>query len=380
MRMWVPSVPLVLWLSALLFSSAVWAQQPSAREERQPLDIPTRELPAATIPEFQFQQQRNWIVFGRVMTLQVRPISGAKVRVNISAAAQAPRTLQTNLQGEFRTEYGLDAKLYTKLSVEVEATKAGYREARETADFVVETGTREIILVLRPKDDDFDVLPSATLIASLAPRFRAPGGEGWLPVARKEEYLQGVAQLLDKHKPARAARALSKAVSREPDCVGCRTLLSLALLDAGSWFSAQRQLAEAIQRGTPEKPGTVRPEPFFILGVLETWRHETKRATGFLLKAREIQPTDPLVLQELGRALVLQQNWSAAERYLGEAIKLGASPEARLLRARALLELGEEGAAEQAQAEMKAYLAGRQPKELPCAPGRYTSNSESGSN
>jgi tetratricopeptide (TPR) repeat protein len=324
-----------------------------------------RERREVTIPEYQFQQVRNWVIFGRVTTLDGQPVSGAKVRVDIGVSAQRPRTLQTNVQGEFKTEYGLDAKLHTKLRVEVIAAKPGYRDAWETADFEAVSGTREINLILRQKADDFDVLPAAALVASLAPRFRAPGADSSLPASGRKDYLQGVAQFLDKHDAPGAVKSLSKVVNHEPDCVGCRTVLSLALLDAGSWVSANRQLAEAIEAGTPEKPGTMRPEPLLILGVFETWRHETKRAVAFFLKALEVQPADPLVLQELGRALVLERKWDAAEKYLQEAIKLGASPEARLLRARALLEAGGEEAAEEAQAEMKAYLAGRRPKDLP---------------
>jgi tetratricopeptide (TPR) repeat protein len=363
-------VPVVLWLSAALFSNGAWALGHPAGGQREARDttdipIPTRELHNTTIPEYQFQQMRNWAIFGRVTTLDGQPVSGAKVHVDIGVPAQRPRTLQTNLQGEFRTEYGLDAKLHTKVHVDVVAAKSGYRDAWETADFEAVSGTREINLILRHKADDFDVLPSGTLIASLAPRFRAPGAESSVPASGRKDYMQGVEQFLDRHDAPGAVKSLSRVVSREPDCVGCRTVLSLALLDAGSWVSANRQLAAATVPGTSDKPGTMRPEPLLILGVLETWRHETKKAIAFFLKALEVQPADPLVLQELGRALVLEQKWDDAEKYLQEAIKLGASPEARLLRARALLEAGKEEAAEEAQAEMKAYLAGRRPKDLP---------------
>jgi len=47
---------------------------------------------------------------------------------------------------------------------------------------------------------------------------------------------------------------------------------------------------------------------------------------------------------------------------LGEAVRLRGSPEARLLRARALLESGER---EEAEEELNAYLGDRKPKDLP---------------
>jgi len=358
---------LLLWSGAGLCRYAVGAPQRPAREEREEpgaLDA-LRERPGVSIPDFQFQQERQWTIFGRVMTPTGQPISGAKVRVNTGAAAGRPRTLQTSLQGEFSTQYALDAKRYTKLSVEVAASKPDYLKAWETADFEVQTGTREFILVLREDVKDSALLPLATLIESLAPRFRGPGAGGPASAPARKEYQQGLEKFLDNHDPVGAVPILSKVAKSEPECVECRVVLSLAHLDAGGWVSASRQLAEVTKLGSPEKAGTIRPEPFFILGVLETWRHQPKRATGFFLKAVEIQPDDPLVLDQLGRALVLQEKWDAAEKYLEKAIKLGASPEVRLLRARALLEMGEEEAAEEAEAEIKAFLAGRQPKQIP---------------
>jgi hypothetical protein len=85
---------------------------------------------------------------------------------------------------------------------------------------------------------------------------------------------------------------------------------------------------------------------------------------GFFQKALEILPTDPSVLQELGRTLLLQKNWEAADEYLEKAIQAGASSEAHLLRARALLE---EGDVDPANAEMQTYV-GKQPvRSLPLA-------------
>jgi hypothetical protein len=178
----------------------------------------------------------------------------------------------------------------------------------------------------------------------------------------RKEYMRGTEQFLDKHDPVKAVPALTKAVEREPDCLECRTLLSLAQLEAGSWAGATRQLATAIKIGSPDKPGTAKPEPFLILGVMETWRREIDRAVGFLRRGLEVQPKDPLVLQELGRALILRQEWGAAAEFLGEAARLRGSPEARLLHARALLESDER---EEAEEELNAYLGDRKPKDLP---------------
>lgn len=313
----------------------------------------------------EYAERRRWTIFGRVLAPSGEPIRGAKVVVDIGAAGESRRTLETNLQGEFSTEYTLDIKLYKRLGVEAVATKAGYLEARETAQFAIDEGTRGIFLVLREDVQDPDLLPLSGLIASLAPRFRSPDG-GPTSAAARRDFQRGVEQLLDRHNAVKALQSLVKVVEREPNCGACRSVYSLALLSAGSWVSATRQLAEAIKIGTPEKPGTARPEPFLALGVMESWRHEPQRAAGFMRRALEVQPEDPVVLHELGRALLLQRDWEAAEQHLKKALSLGAPPEARLLRVRALLGAGDTS---EAEAEMQAYLGGRQPKQLP-APAR----------
>ena len=43
------------------------------------------------------------------------------------------------------------------------------------------------------------------------------------------------------------------------------------------------------------------------------------RGVGFMRRALEAQPADPLALQELGREVLLQRNWEAAE-VLPEAV------------------------------------------------------------
>jgi tetratricopeptide (TPR) repeat protein len=350
----------------LLLVGIVLCQPRAGRAQRGSIDeiMGSHRLENPTVA-IEYAERRKWTIFGRVLAPSGEPVSGVKVVVDIGAAGESRHTLETNLQGEFSTEYILDIKLYKRLNVEAVATKEGCLEARETGQFALDEGTRGIFLVLREDVQDPDVLPLSGLIASLAPRFRTPDG-GPASAAARKDFQRGADQLLDKHNAAKAVQSVAKVVEREPDCGACRSLHSLALLSAGSWVSATRQLAEAIKIGTPEKPGTARPEPFLILGVMESWRHEPQRAAGFLRRALEVQPEDPVVLHELGRVLLLQRDWEAAEQHLKKAISLGAPPEARLLRVRALLGAGD---TEEAEAEMQAYLGGRQPKQLP-APAR----------
>ena len=63
------------------------------------------------------------------------------------------------------------------------------------------------------------------------------------------------------------------------------------------------------------------------------------------MQAKSQAPNDPLVLRELGRTLILQNNFEAAEDYLGQAIRAGDSQESKILRTQALLEEGDTRAA-----------------------------------
>ena len=75
-------------------------------------------------------------------------------------------------------------------------------------------------------------------------------------------------------------------------------------------------------------------------------------------------PQNVLALQELGRTLVAQKNWEAADQYLEKALQSGAGDDARLLRIRALLELGD---VDESARELDHYIAGREIKDLPPA-------------
>ena len=52
--------------------------------------------------------QAHWLVAGKVTTLRGDPVAGAKVDVAPTSASGEFRTLVTNFQGEFQTEYWLN--------------------------------------------------------------------------------------------------------------------------------------------------------------------------------------------------------------------------------------------------------------------------------
>jgi len=316
---------------------------------------------AQPLGETSSRGSKIWHVFGRVITPKGEPVSGAKVGVAYGMPRTTLGTLETNLRGEFETYLTLDTTASRALKVEFTASKSGYAEARESADFGSTGKSWEIELVLREKTEDTSLLPLETLIAAVASKLRASATGGPVSVSARKDYLGGVQEFLDHHNTGRALPLLSQAVEREPNCLQCRTFLGLALLEAGSWDSATRELAQAVQSASRDR-GARFPEPLLILGVLETWRQQADKAVGLLLRALEVGPGDPLVLQELGRALMLQENWEAADAYLEKAIQAGASSEAHLLRARALLGMDD---VEEASAEMKLYLEGKRIADLP---------------
>jgi len=304
----------------------------------------------------------TWVIVGRTTNLKGEPLGGVAVRVDVGVGVGSVRSVKTNLQGEFRTEFALDATMHKRLTVKLVATKSGYTEAHEMAEFGAADKTSGFGLVLRELTQNPDQPSLETLVGTLAPRLRQDAGKGsGGEVDRKEkEFARGCEELIDRHNAVRAVPLLSKGVERAPSCMECRLLLTLALLEAGSSTGANLQLEEATKLN--DAATSKRPEPALIAGVLEEWRGETRTSAGFFKKALEIDPDNVLALQEMGRVLVSQKNWEAADRCLERAIRAGGGDEARLLRVRALLEQGDNV---EAGREMDQYTAGRDLKTLP---------------
>jgi len=336
----------------ILFPLAAWAQAPGGGGHGR-LEGALRTL-----------QTDNWVIFGRTSDMRGNPLGGVTVRVDVGVGVGigSVRALKTNLQGEFQTEFTLDASTRKRFTVKLVASKSGYAEAHETAEFGVADRTSGTELVLRELTQNPDQLPMATLVGTLAPRLRQDAAKGTgAEVGRKEkDFLRGCEELIDRHNAVRAVPLLSKGVELAPSCVECRLLLTLALFEAGSWTSASRHLDEAGKLN--DAATSKRPEPALIAGALEAWRGETSISAGFFQKALESDPDNALALQELGRVLIARKYWEAADQYLEKALRAGAGDEARLLRVRALLE---EGDIDEAGREMDQYTAGRNVKNLP---------------
>jgi tetratricopeptide (TPR) repeat protein len=310
-------------------------------------------------PQTLASQEKVWYALGRVVTLAGSPVPGAKVAVYFDTKATPVQKFETSFDGEF------DISLHVELSkghrLKVVAAKADYFNAREDVDLTSETRAAVLDLVLRENQEDPDQLSMGTLISNVSERLQASTGASAAGSERSETVRRAKA-FLDSHDTDGALELLAKAVGREPNSIEFRTLVGLAMLERGSWSSGTRLLTETAALNAAAEARSRRSEPNLILGVVECWRGNPQRGAELFSQALQIEPQSPLLHQELGRAHLLQRNWSEADTSLARAIQAGASPEAHLLRAEALLGQGRVG---DAQAEMQAYLGGRKPKKLP---------------
>jgi tetratricopeptide (TPR) repeat protein len=305
--------------------------------------------------------QNHYILAGKVTTLRGDPIRGANVDVEPLSASVPFRSLITNLQGGFQTEYWIKADLVKEFSVTLTVTKKGFLKAHETIDLGNTSKAWIIPVTLREPEEDPSLLSQADLISRLAPRLKKLGASEGLSAAEEKDYARGVEEFLDRNRPDRALPHFTKVTSHDPSCLECRTMLALAQLDSGDWDGAYRNLGQAYNKILAD-PSVGRPEPPLAMGVMESWRREPRIAAGCFLEALKYAPQDPLALQELGRSQLLIENWGAADQYLSKAIAAGAGPEARLLRVEALLG-GDQFQA--ASTEMTRYLDGRDVKKMP---------------
>jgi len=307
-------------------------------------------------------KKQTWNIFGKVTNLRGDPLRDAAVRVDIGYGTTFIRNLTTNAQGEFRTEYNLDTSTSTSLAVKLEVEREGYAAAQAYTDFGVSDKTWEIDIAMLPDAQGEFQLPIRSLIQELAPKLRAALASDATIASARKDFEQGASDFLDRHDAAKAVPSLTKLAKHYLSCGHCRTFLGLALLDAGSWNDAAREFAEAGKIAEAGGSNDDKGRSFLIAAEMENWKGEYAKAAGFLMKAITIDSNDAFVIQELGRTLIFQQNWEAAEQSLSQALAAGAPKEALMLRAEALLEEGDPEAADTA---MKRYLADSDLKNSP---------------
>jgi len=305
-------------------------------------------------------QKRHWVVAGKVTTLQGAPVLGARVVVEPAVAGEF-RTVKTDVQGQFVTDYWLNGEQVKEFTAEVVVVKQGFLKAQTLVDLTPSDKPQVFPIILRGPREDARLLSQAALVSALAPRLKDLKASDGLSAPSQKDYARGVAELLEGRRPERAVPLLTRVVRRDTSCLGCRTMLGLAKLAAGDWGGAQLNFGEAAN-ALHADAAHARPEPLVAYGVMESWRYDFKNAAAFFLEALQFTPQDPLALQELGRSQVLLANWGPAIAYLQKALEAGAGPDARLLCVEAQAHGGNP---EEADQEMARYLDGRNVKAMP---------------
>ena len=113
-------------------------------------------LSGTGIGNFDFNRlmQNHWILAGKVTTLRGDPVRGAKVDVEPLISSGGFRSLITDLQGRFQTEYGLNADPVKEFSVILTVTKKGFLQAHETIDLGDSSKAWIITVTLREPEED----------------------------------------------------------------------------------------------------------------------------------------------------------------------------------------------------------------------------------
>ena len=305
--------------------------------------------------------QASWVVAGKVKTAQGDPVRSATVMVTPLGIAN-PRTLSTNAEGEFSTEYQLRAETVGEFIVIFTVKMKGFETAHAYVNYGRSGKTWWVPIALREvREEDPELLPQADLISGLAPTLKQLGPADGLAAKSEKDYARGVEAFLDQHNFERAVPLLARVAANNPSCVGCRTMLGLAELGWSDWNDAKESFSVGVNAILHDRK-LGRPEPLVAYGTWSSWQSEPEKAEPYFREALKLAPQDSLALQELGRTLLMLQQPQAANEALKKALDAGAGPEARLLYTESWLGAGR---FDEATAEMNRYLNGREVKTMP---------------
>jgi Tfp pilus assembly protein PilF len=306
--------------------------------------------------------QNRWIVAGKVKTVTGYPVKGAAVTIS-PLSTTATRLLATDVDGEFNYQFGMLAEEVREFKALLTVKKKGFETEHAYVNYGKSARTWWIPFTLHEEGDDAnrDLLSAADLIAGVAPKLRQLGPANGLSSKSEKDYTRGVTAFLDQQNPQRAVPILADVSENNPTCIGCQTMLGLAELDWDAWDNAKESFINGVNAAmTNRTMGGA--EPFVVYGTWLNWQHDPVKAEPFFLEALKSSPQDALALQELGRTLLIQQEFGAASEYLKKSLAAGAGPEGRLLYIRACVGAGR---VDEANAEMARYLAGRDIKKMP---------------
>lgn len=304
--------------------------------------------------------KRELRIAGHVLNMQGQPMDDVEVKLEMEGAASGKRSMKTNVKGEFIADVKVNFAQSDFFRATLFANKSGYTEGQERFSLRIDDKSDEMNVIIRRPDDGADQLSIPEIMKILAPNLKINAEKEYADEADRKEFDRGYELMMEAKNPQEAVDLLRKSLEGASDCLECQLLLSLALMNAGSWNSVSQQMEEATV--ISEILEAKRPELLLMKGFIEAWRGHDKEAVGLYMKALELDPKNAFVLQELGRAGIVQRKWEAAEQFLSKAIAAGAGEEARLMRARTLLEIGEINESDE---EMSKYAAGRDIKKLP---------------
>jgi tetratricopeptide (TPR) repeat protein len=302
---------------------------------------------------------RNWHVVGRVRSLQGKPVPQANVHLDFGPTS---RTVKSDLQGRFEVDVELNNEAVVHLGVRATVSCRGYWTAHEETVYPDPKKTWPIEILLLEKKEVDDQLPLASLTEALAPKLRAAVEAEPKGPARHKEFGKAMQQLLTRHNAQDSVPYFYRVVEQSPKCLECHVLFSLALLQAGRWASALRELntADALNKQRPKDSQLAAPAVTF--GVIEEWAGGPLAATNYLSQALALGPNNGLALQEMGRSLIALKDYQRASDYLNQALQNGVSDEARVLLVSAQLGLSK---TKEAQEQMALYLKGKRIKSAP---------------
>ncbi len=317
---------------------------------------------SVTVPVNPYAQvQTPWLVAGKVRKVDGEAVKGALVTVAPTLAAQV-RTLATNAEGQFRTEYQLNAAGVDEFNVVITVKKKGYKPAHAYVSYSRSAKTWEVPIKLREnQEDDPSLLSLSALISGLAPSMRTLGIGDGISEKSQKNYARGVEAFLDQNHLERAIPLFAEAVQRDLGCISCRTMMGLAELAWNDWEDGSRSLAESVNAALADRKKG-RAEPLVAYGTWLNWQHEPEQAEPYFTEALKYAPRNSLALQELGRTLVAERKFDRAADDLESALNAGAGDDGRLLYVQALVGAGR---TDSAAAEMDRYLNGRDVKKLP---------------
>ena len=317
---------------------------------------------AGQMTENMFRPEMQKLIAGRVYAQHggVVPKASVEITNNIGSPFQSAIT---DKQGDFQFEFSVyDADLGKNFMATIKVTRKGFQVSHKIVFMDQKTHEANFAMNLRPiGPDDPNLLSPSDLIKELTPRLQKLGPPDGLSPKEQKGYDRGVQEFQDGRHMENAIVDLHKAAAANPNCLKCRTMLGLAEMSWNDWDDAQIEFGESVNAIIKDqKVGS--PEPLLAYGVTVMWKHDPMKASAYFLDALTYAPKDPLVLQELGRSQCQEMNWYSANQTLKKALDAGAGPEARFMRAEALLWAG---TAKEATDELNLYLNGRDLKSMP---------------